>query len=298
MKKLWLLLAIVLILSGCDRETPPAETTLPPETTVETLPPMTGQAQELLEKYRGLQEEAAGWRVPTAEELEGYIWYYDGYDEVGNDLTRQLKAEGDKLSVKWTMENGEKQTYEDAPWQYEICCGIGVLTVDFREFAGVRAYNVLVNPDYEMLYIATDITTGQLQTEEEEVPFRFLWKQVGLQPADIVGNWVRTHTEVEGDRVETPKGDCKLSVTNPIGEDYRLAYTDTVTPEKSFPDAPMTITEPAALACFADCSWTGLVETGDGVTRYVGMQAGTLLLVSLYTVDGAPVMGCEYFIRG
>ena len=120
---------------------------------------------------------------------------------------------------------------------------------------------------------------------------------VQLQPQDMVGHWARTHTEVEGDRVETPKGDCTIHITNEADFGFRLSYQDKNFPEYSFQDAEMTILPPEDMACFEGCTWMGKVEAFDDTTRYIAVKDGTLMLVNCFTVDGAPAVSYEWFSR-
>lgn len=295
MKKIWVLIVLVLLLTGCGGE--PA--VMPAQTTAPTQPALvfSPDAQVLYDKYQGLLGESdTTWRSPNREELVNTIWYYDGYDPEGNYALYQMELYPEGMDVSWLTTDGEKKTYQAAPWSLETREGIVVLTVDFQEFAGVKEYDLLINPAYEMLYIALDVTQGDVLSEEMP-QFRFLQKHVGLQPEDVVGHWVRTHTEVEGDRIETPKGDCTIHITNEADFGFRLSYQDKNFPEYSFQNAEMTIMLPADMSCFEGCDWMGMVDSSGDTTRYIAVKDGTLMLVNCFTVDGAPAVSYEWFSR-
>ena len=78
----------------------------------------------------------------------------------------------DTADVRWNPGYGETTEYLDAEWDYEDD-EISVLTIDFGEFAGVRKYNLLVDWDESMMYIAAD-TTGKDLTWDSEPQYRFL----------------------------------------------------------------------------------------------------------------------------
>lgn len=295
MKKLWIIFALLVLLTGCNGS--PAVTPAQTTETTQPAPVFSPEAQVLYDKYQGLLGEPdTNWRSPALEEMKNTLWYYDGYDEAGNFTVYEMKLHTETMDVRWLMPDGEEKTYQAAPWSLETRGNIVVLTVDFQEFAGIKEYNLLINPDFEMMYIALDITSGDILSVEMP-QFRFLQKHVQLQPQDMVGHWARTHTEVEGDRVETPKGDCTIHITNEADFGFRLSYQDKNFPEYSFQDAEMTILPPEDMACFEGCTWMGKVEAFDDTTRYIAVKDGTLMLVNCFTVDGAPAVSYEWFSR-
>ena len=55
--------------------------------------------------------------------------------------------------------------------------GVSILTLDLGEFAGVHRYNLLMDSDGSMLYIAVDSTKGTI-THTDEKQYRFLYQDV------------------------------------------------------------------------------------------------------------------------
>lgn len=125
----------------------------------------------LLAYYENMLEDG-DWEIPTKVDLENTTWYWDGYLLDGSYYEYRVTFHEDTADVRWNPGYGETTKYTDAQWDYEDD-EISVLTIDFGEFAGVRKYNLLVDWDESMMYIAAD-TTGKDLTWDSEPQYRFL----------------------------------------------------------------------------------------------------------------------------
>jgi hypothetical protein len=89
----------------------------------------------LLAEYRSMNGE---WTKPTAEMLTGTTWVWDGYLKDGREVSYRLTFAEDTLSVRWNDGiDEEDHEYADAAWELAEEEGFAVLSIDFREFAGV-----------------------------------------------------------------------------------------------------------------------------------------------------------------
>jgi len=252
----------------------------------------------LLGYYQALlDEEGSTWEVPTEADLLGLSWVDEGYTYEGEHYMYRMTIGEGGLTASWEQ-YGEVNEYTDAPWSYAVKNGMAVLTVDFAEFAGVKSYNLLLDREMEMLYVAMDISSGEIQNLWER-QYRYLLKDSQSQPDDLVGTWQRTATEVEGDRQISEPGACTVQITG--SEDSRLviSYTETDRPAWSYSDVDLLVMPSEDGGFVEQCTWKATVDNTLFETNrdiYL-MPDGTLVIRNTFYVDGAPMVSYEFFER-
>lgn len=253
----------------------------------------------LLGYYQALlDEEGSTWQIPTEEDLLGVSWYDEGYTYEGTHYMYRMTIEEGGLTACWEQYGGEVTEYPDAPWSYELKDGMAVLTVDFAEFAGRKSYNLLLDRDMEMLYVAVDITAGEIQNEWER-QYRYLLKDSRCQPDDLVGSWQRTATEVEGDRQTSEPGACTIQITGSEATQLVISYTEKGSPDWSYSDVWLYIMPSEDGGLVEQCTWKAMVNNTSFETNrdiYL-MPDDTLVLLNTFYVDGAPMVSYEFFER-
>ena len=133
---------------------------------------LTPYAAMLLDRYETLKKE--GWTVPTAEDLANTSWKDDGYTLGGNPYLWQMDLQPDAMYVRWNLgDGGANHELNELPWSSEVKDGIAVLRVDFGDFAGKRAYNVLLDKESGRIYVAVDTTSDDVKNDGE-ILCRFL----------------------------------------------------------------------------------------------------------------------------
>ena len=95
----------------------------------------------LLAEYHSMNGE---WKKPTAEMLIGTTWVWDRFLKDGREVSYQVTFGEDALSVRWNDGiDEENHEYPDAAWELTEEEGFAVLSIDFREFAGVLRYDLM-----------------------------------------------------------------------------------------------------------------------------------------------------------
>lgn len=261
---------------------------------------LTPYSQLLLDQYRGmLAQEESTWIVPTREDLIGAGWFEEGYEPDGAYYLWQLEPGESTMDVCWDPGGNEEIIhYSDAPWKLENKDGIAVLSVDFGEFAGLRSYNILLDKETKMLYTAVDATEGPV-SPEWEVQYRFLLPTIyRWEPEDLVGTWISSHTEVEGDVNYNDSATVQILVGD--NGEYRMWYMDREFPQQNFDDVRLRVEAGDTFGYFEDCAWLAVVEYTDplGVSRTLALTTDGLLVIRDYwEVDGAPMVGYRWYGR-
>ena len=121
-------------------------------------------AEPLTAIYRSMEEESSGWRQPMVEDLIGTSWTAEDYLLTADvPVSYILTFNEDTLYVRWNDGiDEEPHEYPDASWELIYEHGFAILVIDFREFAGIMRYNILINDEIDMLYTAIDVSSGDL----------------------------------------------------------------------------------------------------------------------------------------
>jgi len=178
-----------------------------------------------------------------------------------------------------------------------------VLTIDFREFAGVLQYNLLLEREYEMLYVATDVSDGFVETGWESL---YQYLQVvstgsAPDPAGMIGQWGLSWTEVEGDYCPMLPDDMILEITQGSTPDYFIvSCTNNLRAESSFYDESTVVIPGEMYSGCGNSEWMAEVDYMDdlGTFYYITLlEDGTLLMQQLWYVDDAPMVSYLGFER-
>ena len=243
-----------------------------------------------------------GWLSPTKWDLIGTNWYCLEYTEDNREVSYVLTFNEDTLSIEWNDGFDEEyHVYPDAQWDLEYVDGITVLTVDFREFAGILKYNLLLEPKSDFLYTTVDMSDGIVEPGMERFD-RVLkrWKTESFDLSQLIGTWELGWTEVEGDRDHDRAGMATITVTgDPEGTMY-ISYEDEGYPSDYFTQRKLAI-RPGAIydGCGNDSWYADVDHLGPYGTTYrvTVLDDGTLMMQRFWYQDGYPMVGYSWFTR-
>jgi hypothetical protein len=243
-----------------------------------------------------------GWLSPTKWDLIDTNWYCLEYTEDNREVSYVLTFNEDTLSIEWNDGFDEEyHVYPDAQWDLEYVDGITVLTVDFREFAGVLKYDLLLEPKSDFLYTTVDMSDGIVEPGMERFD-RVLkrWKTESFDLSQLIGTWELGWTEVEGDRDHDRAGMATITVTgDPEGTMY-ISYEDEGYPSDYFTQRKLDI-RPGAIydGCGNDSWYADVDHVGSYGTTYrvTVLDDGTLMMQRFWYQDGYPMVGYSWFTR-
>lgn len=130
-------------------------------------------AECLAADYRIMRESS--YIPPSGEQLRGTTWSAD--ENFPYNQYYRIAFHENKADIYWKTDDGEEHEYLNATYSLEVVGGVSILTLDLGEFAGVHRYNLLMDSDGSMLYIAVDNTKGTI-THTDEKQYRFLYQDV------------------------------------------------------------------------------------------------------------------------
>ena len=232
-----------------------------------------------------------GWKKPVAEKLIGTAWGYEQFLSDDRLIRGQLIFNEGTCSVRWNDGFDEmNHEYPDAQWTLTDQGAYAVLSIDFREFAGVLRYNLLMEEETGELYVSKDVSTGDVETGWEPL-FRYLYAQTpDPEPMDMVGSWTILWTEFEGYRDFPEAGSQTIVITGTSEVDLRISYTDIFDPNSDYADKRLTLMNCELYYGCGNESWCAEVEhVGPYETSYTVtlLKDGTLLLQNYWEVDGS-----------
>jgi len=225
---------------------------------------------------------------------------WSGYLKDGRETRYSVTFREDTLSVSWNdgIDRMDHE-YPDAAWELTYEGDYALLSIDFREFAGILRYNLLYSMFYESLYVAQDVVQEDMNIGWEPLS-RFLTKPVTPDPTDMAGTWELVWTEVEGDRSEAAPGSQTIEITTDYEGLYWISYTDNERTGWSYYNKELVVFPFALYDCCINDQWLGAVNyTGQYGTGYhvTLLNYDTLLLQEEWVADGAPMVGYGYFRR-
>ena len=256
-------------------------------------------AESLAKDYREFAAE--GWEHPTEEDLIGVTWGYYSYLEGNRKAAYQVTFQEDTCTVRWSDGMDEIHEYQDAAWELTREGDFTILSIDFREFAGVLRYNLLIEREYALLYTIVDASEGFVQAGLE--PLDQLLEPIAPapDPSGMVGAWELAWTEVEGDRNEADAGRMTIVITEGGGENrFRISMTDNAIPELSFKNKELTVLPGALFDGCGNDEWTGHVDyvgLYDTLYSLTLLEDGTLLVQDYWEFDGMQMVSYGWYRR-
>ena len=254
--------------------------------------------EALISKHEDMK--ATGWIAPTADMLCGSTWLWERFLKDGREVSYQLSFHGDTLSVQWYDGiDAEPHVYRDAQWELTYEDDYAILSIDFREMAGVLRYNLLYHEEFELLYVGMDVTQGEMPIGWEPL-FRFLGRPEPPEPVEMLGRWELAWTEVEGDRNEAEPGSCTIEIGMSASSGFLMSYYSREFPRNNFENEHLTFDEREMYygcgndAWVADLDYIGPWDTSYTVTLTVD---DILIKQNYFLLDGAPTVSYEYFRR-
>lgn len=249
------------------------------------------------------QNNTEGMRLPTEEDLIGKAWGWEGvgmYDTLYT--TYLLGFEEESATIRWNDGIGEEDhEIRDIAWELTCVDDFAVLTLDLREFAGLRSYNLLYDEEYGWLFTMVDLSSGEV-TVGEEIPFRAMEpRSLNVpDPVEMVGTWKRVRTEFEGYEEEDTSGNCTIVITGETEDTLAISYTDRERPESNYQDKALDIRQGQIYWDCGNSLWMAEVDyVGPWDTTYTVtlLEDGTLLLQNYWEMDGAPAVSYEWYRR-
>lgn len=244
----------------------------------------------------------SGWEMPTKEDLAGNTWYWSGMVRGPRSVQNMVTFHEDTLQVRWNdgLEDVFHE-YPDAAWELTYDRDFAVLTIDFREFAGVLRYNLLINKASGTLYTAQDMAGGQLTPGWDFLYCHMEYMPAFIQdPMETLGRWERVCTEFEGYQEDSEPGICFIEITGTSVEDLRISYTDGEFPDNNYYDKPLHVSQGELYYNCGNPIWAAEVDhVGSYGTTYrlTVLRDGTLLVQNYWLMDGAPTVSYAWYRR-
>lgn len=251
--------------------------------------------------YRNMKENIE-WEgvLPTGDMLVGSTWVWYGCLKDGREVSYRVTFDEAVLSVFWN--DGidiMDQEYLYAPWELTYEEGFAVLSIDFEGFAGVHRYNLMYSEFYGDLYVGMDVLQDEMPIGWEPL-YRYMTQPVTPDPIEMAGTWELAWTEVEGDRNEAAPGLQIIDIKTDYEGLYWISYQNNLDPAWNYHNKELVVF-PFALyyGCgnnewSATVNYTGINDTGYAVTL---LDYQTLLVQSSWEMDGAPMVGYEWYRR-
>ena len=251
----------------------------------------------LLAEYHSMNGE---WMKPAAEMLIGTTWVWDRFLKDGREVSCRLTFAEDTISVRWNDGIDEADhAFLDAAWELTQEEGFCVLSIDFREFAGVLRYDLMYHEEFELLYVGMDVVQEELPVGWEPL-YRYLGKPQAPEPVEMLGQWDLAWTEVEGDRIEAEPGSCSIEIQLSASSGFLMSYTSHEFPHNNFENELLTFDERQLhYGCGNDAWVADLDYVGPWDTTYAFTLTADDILIkqNYFLIDGAPAVSYEYFRR-
>ena len=253
----------------------------------------------LVKDYRDMKD--AEWVMPTADMLNGTTWIWERFLKDGREVSYQLTFQEDTLSVRWNDGiDEEDHEYPDARWELTEEDGYTVLSVDFREMAGVLRYNLLYHEVYENLYFGMDVLQEEMPIGWEPL-FRFMMEPSAPEPVEMLGFWELEWTEVEGYREYVDSGIENISVFLRDDSSMRLTHVNNVSNTDNIYDKEVCFYEGELYSGCGNDEWVAYLGNMDGsptVYSFTLTDHDHLLMQLYWEIDdGVPMVAYKMFHR-
>ena len=244
----------------------------------------------LLAEYHSMNGE---WVKPTTQMLIGTTWVWDRFLKDGREVSYRLTFAEDTLSVRWNDGiDEEDHEYPDAAWKLTEEDGFCVLSIDFREFAGVLRYDLMYHEEFELLYVGMDVVQEELPIGWEPL-YRYLGAPEPPEPAEMLGDWELEWTEVEDFRENVAPGTENISIFLNDDNGFRITLTDAVFPRKSFTNKDLGVYEGELYSGCGNDQWMcyiGYMGAENIVYSLTLTQDDILLMEMYWEIDGGVPM--------
>lgn len=252
----------------------------------------------LVRDYREMEGE---WVKPTEEFLVGTTWRWEGWTKDSREVSYEVTFDVDTLSVRWNDGfDEEDHEYPDARWELTNEEGFAVLTIDFREMAGVLRYNLMYHEVYDYLYFGMDVLQEGMPIGWEPL-YRYMMPPLVPEPVEMLGFWELEWTEVEGYRENVDPGLEHISVFLRDDSSIRLTHVNNVSYMNNIYDKEVCFYEGELYSGCGNDDWAAYLADMDGYTTvysFTLLDHDSLLMKLYWEIDGGvPMVAYKMFHR-
>ena len=253
----------------------------------------------LVKDHRELEDDE--WVKPTEEFLIDTTWVWEGWTKDSREVSYQVTFDEDTLSVYWNDGFGEEDhEYPDARWELIDEEGYAVLSIDFREMAGVLRYNLLYHEVYDYLYFGMDVLQEEMPIGWEPL-YRYMMPPLTPEPVEMLGFWELEWTEVEGYREYVDPGLENISVFLRNDSSIRLTHVNSVSYLNNIYDKEVCFYEGELYSGCGNDAWVAYLANMDGYTTvysFTLLDHESLLMKLYWEIDGGvPMVAYKMFHR-
>ena len=253
----------------------------------------------LVKDHRELEGDE--WVKPAKEFLIGTTWVWEGWTKDSREVSYQVSFDEDTLSVRWNDGfDEEDHEYTDARWELTNEDGYAVLSIDFREMAGVLRYNLMYHEVYEQLYFGMDVLQEEMPIGWEPL-YRYMLPPLAPEPVEMLGFWELEWTEVEGYREYVDPGVENISVFLNYENSIRLTHVNNVSYMNNIYDKEVCFYEGELYSGCGNDSWAAYLANMDGYTTvysFTLLDHDSLLMKLYWEIDdGIPMVAYKMFRR-
>ena len=251
----------------------------------------TSYREMLVKDHRELEDDE--WVKPTKEFLIGTTWVWEGWTKDSREVSYQVTFEENTLSVCWNDGfDEENHEYPDARWELTNEDGYAVLSIDFREMAGILRYNLMYHEVYDYLYFGMDVLQEEMPIGWEPL-CRYMMPPLTPEPVEMLGEWTLAWTEVEGYRENIEPGTENISIFLNDDNGFRITLTDAVFPRKSFKNKELGVYEGELYSGCGNDQWMcyiGYMGAENIIYSLTLTQDDILLMEMYWEIDGGVPM--------
>lgn len=259
--------------------------------------------REMLTKdYLEMKVDPEGdWVMPTEDMLIGTTLVWEGWMKDGREVSYVVTFDVDTLSVRWNDGiDVEDHEYPNARWELTYEDGFAVLSIDFREMAGVLRYDLLYGELYDYWYFGMDVLQEEMPIGWEPL-YRFMMPPAVPEAVEMLGYWELEWTEVEGYREYAVPDLENISVFLRDDSSMRLSYVDWTTLGNELYDKEVFTYEGELYSNCGNSQWgayLGGMEGSPIVYSFTLLDHDTLLMKLYWETDeGAPMVAYKSFYR-
>lgn len=252
----------------------------------------------LVRDYREMEGE---WVKPTEDFLVGTTWLWEGWTKDSREVSYEVTFDVDTLSVRWNDGfDEEDHEYPDARWELTNEEGFAVLTIDFREMAGVLRYNLMYHEIYDYMYFGMDVLQEGMPIGWEPL-YRYMMPPLVPEPVEMLGFWELEWTEVEGYRENVAPGLEHISVFLRDDSSIRLTHVSSDFYMNNIYDKEVCFYEGELYSGCGNDDWAAYLADMDGYTTvysFTLLDHDSLLMKLYWEIDGGvPMVAYKMFHR-